>query len=445
MRPIQTSLYKPQHCCLFSLFLGLFTTLSTAVQAQAPTNGTNASDSIRISKIEQAIKRFNGITITGFMEPEFQVGQSKGEASFAGGNFNATSNNRFLIRRGRLRTIYNVISKDSFPVLDMVFEPEITQRGVSLNEINGRLYENRWHLFSVSAGMLVRPFGNEVTYPTRKYESPERGRMSQTLMRGEVDLGMALNFEPKAKNHPLRYIKASVGIFNGQGLTAPGEYDSFKDIIARVALLPLPVSKQFTISGGVSVLNGGIEENNRFIYHTVVQNGKHQNQVDSSLDNIGKKAPRRYYGADLQLKYNYGKGAATELRFEYWKGTQSASGSSSETPVALLTEPYYIRHFNGMFLYFIQTLTPKHQIVFKYDTYDPNSDVKGGEIGAAGANLGAADIKYNTLGMGYHYYWNNNIRLTFWYDVVHNESTLLNGYTSDVKDNVFTCRLQLRF
>ncbi len=445
MRPIRTSLYKPNNRFLSFFFLLLLAVLCDALQAQVSVSGPNTSDSLRINKIEQAIKRFNGITITGFMEPEFQIGQSKGEASFAGGNFSATSNNRFLIRRGRLRTIYNVISKDSFPVLDMIFEPEITQRGVSLNELNGRLYENRWHLFSVTAGMLVRPFGNEVTYPTRKYESPERGRMSQTLMRGEVDLGMALNFEPKVKNHPLRYIKASVGIFNGQGLTAPGEYDSFKDIIARVALLPMPLSKQFTISGGISVLSGGIEENSRFIYHTIAQNGKHQNQVDSSFDNIGRKAPRKYYGADLQLKYNYGKSAATELRFEYWKGTQSASGSSSETPVALLTEPYYIRHFNGIFVYLIQNLSAKHQVVFKYDTYDPNSDVKGNEIGAAGANLGAADIKYNTLGMGYHYYWSSNIRLTFWYDFVRNESTLLNGYGSDVKDNVFTCRVQLRF
>ncbi|MDE3250631.1 MAG: hypothetical protein KGO82_18360, partial [Bacteroidota bacterium] len=139
-------MYKPTRCFLPSFFLLLSGMLFNAAQAQIPVANTNSSDSIRINKIEQAIKRFNGITITGFMEPEFQIGQAKGEASFAGGNFSATSNNRFLIRRGRLRTIYNVISKDSFPVLDMIFEPEITQRGVSLNELNGRLYENRWHL-----------------------------------------------------------------------------------------------------------------------------------------------------------------------------------------------------------------------------------------------------------------------------------------------------------
>jgi hypothetical protein len=32
-----------------------------------------------------------------------------------------------------------------------------------------------------------------------------------------------------------------------------------------------------------------------------------------------------------------------------------------------------------------------------------------------------------------------------WYDLIYNESTQLTGYKTDVKDNVFTCRLQFRF
>jgi len=32
-----------------------------------------------------------------------------------------------------------------------------------------------------------------------------------------------------------------------------------------------------------------------------------------------------------------------------------------------------------------------------------------------------------------------------WYDLVKNESTALTGYTNDLRDNVFTCRLQFRF
>jgi phosphate-selective porin len=40
---------------------------------------------------------------------------------------------------------------------------------------------------------------------------------------------------------------------------------------------------------------------------------------------------------------------------------------------------------------------------------------------------------------------NENLKLMLWYDWVKNENTALAGYLTDVKDNVFTCRLQFRF
>ena len=65
--------------------------------------------------------------------------------------------------------------------------------------------------------------------------------------------------------------------------------------------------------------------------------------------------------------------------------------------------------------------------------------------GKPGTNLTAADIKFSTLGMGYVYYFNPQIKLVLYYDIVRNEITQLPGYTSDLKDNIFTCRLQFRF
>ncbi|HMW25754.1 MAG TPA: porin, partial [Ferruginibacter sp.] len=81
----------------------------------------------------------------------------------------------------------------------------------------------------------------------------------------------------------------------------------------------------------------------------------------------------------------------------------------------------------------------------KFDWYDPNNKAKGTEIGAPGSNFSAANIRYNTLGVGYLYYISENIKLVLYYARVWNEKTQLTGYTADVKDNVFTCRLQFRF
>ncbi len=42
-------------------------------------------------------------------------------------------------------------------------------------------------------------------------------------------------------------------------------------------------------------------------------------------------------------------------------------------------------------------------------------------------------------------YFTQNAKLVLYYATVVNEKTALAGFTQDVKDNVFTCRLQFRF
>jgi hypothetical protein len=90
-------------------------------------------------------------------------------------------------------------------------------------------------------------------------------------------------------------------------------------------------------------------------------------------------------------------------------------------------------------------LSTKHQLGLKLDWYDPNTKVSGTQIGLSGSNLNAADIKYTTLGGGYLFYIDPNMKLTLWYDRVWNEHTLLNGYETDISDNVLTVRVQFRF
>ncbi|WP_224013742.1 hypothetical protein [Ferruginibacter albus] len=136
------------------------------------------------------------------------------------------------------------------------------------------------------------------------------------------------------------------------------------------------------------------------------------------------------------------------MRGEIIIGKQTATAATSETPAALLTgtDAYYVRNFNGAYFYFLQNICNwHHQLGVKYDWYDPNTDVKGNDIGKAGTNTNATDIKYSTLGFGYIYYINENVKLVVWYDRVMNETTQVTGYATDVKDDVFTCRLQFRF
>jgi predicted porin len=87
----------------------------------------------------------------------------------------------------------------------------------------------------------------------------------------------------------------------------------------------------------------------------------------------------------------------------------------------------------------------KNQLLLKYDWYDPNSKTGKNHIGAPGTNFSFADIKFNTLGVGYAYYFNSQTKIIFYYEIVKNEITQLAGFNMDQKDDVFTCRLQFRF
>lgn len=390
-------------------------------------------------------KKFDNVRIGGYMQPQFQVAETQGAKSYAGGDFLPKVNNRFMLRRGRLRFDYIHLTKNEAPALQFVFQFDVTERGVFMRDFWGRIFENKYKLFSFTTGMFARPFSYELNLSSSDRETPERGRMSQILMKTERDLGAMLSLDSRRNDNLFKYLKIDAGIFNGPGLTAPADFDSHKDLITRVALKPFPVNKSLKVSAAVSYLNGGLLQNNKYLYKTTSQGAGYS--VDSSSANEGNIAPRKYYGADMQLKFTTPAGT-TELRGEFIKGTQTGTRNSSETPSALFTgsDGHYIRKFNGAYFYLLQNLfSPKHQLVIKYDWYDPNTDVSEDRIGTTGTNFTVADIKFSTLGFGYNFYINPNLRLVLYYDNVRNERTALSGYTSDTKDDVFTFRMQFRF
>src|ERR1044072_8062727 len=57
-------------------------------------------------------KKYDRIRIGGYMQPQFQVAESKGAKSYNGGDFPSNSNNRFMLRRGRIRIEYVHFSDD---------------------------------------------------------------------------------------------------------------------------------------------------------------------------------------------------------------------------------------------------------------------------------------------------------------------------------------------
>lgn len=391
-------------------------------------------------------QRFDQLRFSGYIQTQFQVTGTKGAETFAGGNFAAKSDNRFMLRRARMRMDYAGYNENREPNVYFVFQFDGTERGVNIRDFWGRIFDTRWRIFSLTTGMFARPMGYELSLSSSDRESPERGRMSQILMPTERDLGMMLTFQPRGAFWLARAMRVDVGVFNGQGLAGPTDFDSYKDIIGRITLQPELGPGGVSLSLSLASLQGAVIQTSRAVYAMGTdQAGRRAFLADSSDSNRDAPAPRRYYNMDAQLRIDHGWGS-TELRVEYLWGQQPGTATSTRSEGSLPTTPTFRRRFDGGYFYLLHNVfSPEHQLVFKYDWYDPNTGIEGGAIGLPGTLTGAADVRYSTVGLGYVWYATQNLKAVLYYDWVTNELTQAAGFESDLHDNVLTCRLQYRF
>jgi hypothetical protein len=392
------------------------------------------------------LRRLENLHFSGYMQPQFQATQTMGAASFAGGNFQEFVNNRFMLRRARVKLDYFLPAKDDESIKALfTFQVEATERDVNVRDMFVRLFEPEKQNLSLTLGLFARPFGYEVNLSSSYRETPERGRASQILMPSERDLGVMFTFERLKKVKRNVLVKLDAGVFNGQGKSGPAEFDSYKDFISRAYIKPFAPKKNWFVSGGLSVLYGGWRQESKYKYELKRAGNEKFFAIDSSAGNVGDKAPRHYFGGDAQVLYKHSWGK-TEIRSEYWKGVQPGTAVTTMNPGALPEGPTYIRNFDAAFFYFIQNIgNEKWEFVAKYDWYDPNTKVSAKEIGKSGTNLTPADIRYNTLGVGLARYFTDNLKILAYYDFVRNETTALDELNGDLKDDVFTFRIQMRF
>ncbi|TSA29470.1 MAG: porin [Ignavibacteriales bacterium] len=418
-----------------SIILVLFAAVNFAQDSTAAKVGEvkDALTGLNESYLETkaTVDALKKIKISGYIQSQFQSIESDGAATFAGGNFAAGMHNRFMVRRGRVKFNYDN------DLTQFVVQVDITEKGFATKDAYVSFIEPWMKTFGLTAGIFDRPFGFEISYSSSNRESPERSRLFQTLFPGERDLGFKLEVRPQ--EGPLSYFNLKAGLFAGNGVNP--ETDNNKDFIGRLGFSFPFVDENLAIDGGISAYMGKV----------IVPAGKSLITVNSptlaTTTIPSDDADRSYLGADLQLYYELPLLGRFTLRGEYISGKQAGSSSSNASYTAAPSGDIYLRNFMGYYLMWVQNLGEKNQFVLKYDVYDPNSDVAGDDIGAnAAAKLGAPDIKYSTLGIGLVHYWDDNVKLVFYYDSVSNEtSSKLAAFNSDLKDNVFTFRIQYKF
>ena len=118
-----------------------------------------------------------------------------------------------------------------------------------MRDVCGRIFNNESRQIALTAGMFARPFGYEINLSSSDRESPERGRMSQVLMKSERDLGMMGTLDLQNHSGAWKLFKADFGLFNGLGITASGHFDNHKDLIGRLAVKPQSLTPAYLKMG----------------------------------------------------------------------------------------------------------------------------------------------------------------------------------------------------
>lgn len=452
-----------------SLTLGLLMMSPSLLSAQ---DNAAQADTIYpiLDQLRSDVKSLNKLKISGYIQAQWQKADTIGSpAGFSGGNFSGYDN-RFSVRRGRLKAAY------SSNFSDYVLQIDVTQGGVAIKDAYAAFTDPWTKIFTVTGGAFNRPFGYEVSYSSASLESPERSRIMQTLFPNEEDLGAQLAIQAPSTS-PLNFIKLQGGLFTGNGLSA--ETDNYKDFIGQIILKKSFCNENLQISGGASYYNGGFAALNpagttAAKTYAYVYNWKNAGFAKDSVI-AGAKLKREYIGLDLQVSFYTGIGMTT-LKGEYITGTQPGTASANAIPTTGFTPTpgtpvtvsikdstgkvfvvpngkttasslnYYSRSINGGYVTLIQNLfRSKHDIEVKYDWYDPNTKISGNDIRNTG------DLKYSTIGLGWIYHWNNNVKITVYKEFVKNETSKnitganFKDYSKDQKDNILTIRLQYKF
>ena len=379
------------------------------------------------------------LKITGYLQTQYQRAQSEGISSFSGGDFSENSRDRFMIRRGRLKI--DRVDKYS----SIVFQIDATQNGVQLMDAFIQLHQPDSKALIFTAGVFNRPFGHSIIYSSGFRDFPERARVFQTIMPRERDIGAMLGYNPSDK---YKFITAELAVVNGSGYSAR-DYDSRKDLIGNLGFkFDSLANNKLKIGFGGSIYSGTVLNNTESYY---IDNGNGFT-INTNTANVGWNAKREYFGTNLQLEYDNTFGS-TIFKAEYVGGKQPGVASSANIRGPYASQSFsaqpatdlYLRSFSGYYIWLTQQIADsKFTALLAYDSYDPNTHVKENEIGP-GNNTSAGDIKFNTLGYGISYVPTSRVKFTFYNEHLVNSGTNLPDYKSDIKDDVFTARLQYRW
>lgn len=366
---------------------------------------TMASDLDKLKKIK----------ISGYAQARYEINETSMDNASYGGTpaaAKSSNNNRFFIRRGRLKVTY-----ESGPLAQgVVYFDGGQDRAVRLLEAYVTLRDpwTKLHAHALAAGQMNVPFGYEIERSSSVRELPERSRAENVLFSGERDRGVTLTSQWTPQ------LQTVLGIMNGGGINNSyypnADPSNGKDFVGRIRY------SQGTIDGAVSYYNG-------------------RNTIPLTKDSYKRgnfEHDKTRLGADAQFYYALPTIGGGTLRGEFYSGHEvnpdSLKALAKDQVLSANADPSHLAtDFVGFYAMLVQNLGEKLQFAARYDKYDPNTDKDHDQ--------------YDRVGLGLNYFYDGSTRLTVAYDMPRTDvkkTAPAAGYR-DPQDNFWTMQVQIKF
>jgi len=417
----------------------------------------------RLATDEADLSKLTKIKVSGYIQAQYQNYE----------NLNTQPTNFFSIRRARVKFTYEAADGVKF-----VLQPDFSPGALALKDAYVILNDRWTKSFSLWMGKFNRP-NYEVEYSSSQREIAERSLIIRTLYPGERAVGAKLEYNPV--NTPLHF---QLALLNGNdGLTINNnagtnlntnenkDIDNYKDIMVRAT---------YNLSLGSF---GGLDFGAHGYFGSLKSNALKTLSSDyTTIKDVkfGDAVKRNWVGGEFQLFADVLGGLS--IKGEYIAGKNASIGYSpvaaAGTTAAIPGVANFQNNFAGYYIYFIKNLGKKNQFAFRYDYYDPNTDITGKDVtitkytSADATTLknrvsGKSDLATSTFGFALHHYFDDNLRISLNYDIVNNEkvgstagvsnlmenytkadgTVVKNGldYTKNVNNNLLTLRIQAKF
>ena len=371
---------------------------------------TNAMDE-RLLANEADLGRLNKIKISGYIQAEYRDYQS---ALVKTNDPYST----FLVRRARIKFTYEALDGVKF-----VLQPDFSTGNLTLKDAYAVVNIPRIKDWTLWAGQMNRP-NYEVEYSSSQREVMERSRVIRTIYPGEREIGVKLEYT--GTKTPLKF---QLMAMNGNFTSAqPIDFDTKKDLMARLVYsIKLPGAGIGIDFGANGYYGGTRAKANPFI-----------TRISGTTDSValGSYLDKHWVGGEIQIFADILGGTA--IKAEYMSGINNYASLTglTGTLAQLLADPNKERAFSGFYIYLIKNVGPRFQLVGRYDYYDPNTKTSG-------SASSATELYYKTWTIATQYYLNDNVRISLQYEVPKNETNTV--VPNDLKDNVFTLRIQAKF